>query len=97
MFLDSLLDSKLNERLSDGLKAYVWMYYREFTDAEKVDGDTIGVLAKLLEDVPNDLHLDEIVAEVEEMINGSGGIFSQTTGKHHGVGPTYDDDGELTT
>lgn len=94
-FLDSLHESKLNERLRDGLKAYVWLYYRDFTDATNLDRDTIFAMQKLLEDVSNDLYLDEIVTETEAEINAAGGVMSQTENVMHKVGPTYNDDGEL--
>ena len=90
-YFEGLVREGKRTALHDGLKAFVFLYYSNYTDATAVEPDTLRLLADLLEHVDLTEDVVEIVTEAEEEINQVGGIRSETSGKTHKVN-TYPDE-----
>lgn len=88
-FADGIHAQTLEDAFEAGVKAWVELYYRDFTDATEIDGDTLHHMQRAVELVNNDVIFEDVVTEAEESINANGGIRSHSDGKLHKVGPTF--------
>jgi hypothetical protein len=92
-FVDSLVREQNRTALTDGLKAFVRLYYDEFTDATEVEPEVLRTMVALLSALsmgPNE-DVEEIVSEIEQEINEGGGVRSDSDGMYHKV-CTYKED-----
>lgn len=77
---------KEEEALAEGIKAYVWLYFNDFTDATELEPDVVRKLEWLVNILEvTDLDLPELVTEAEQEINEAGGIRSDSDGTVHTV------------
>ncbi len=95
-FVEFLARARLETELSDGLQAFVRLYYESYTDATALDPDTLRRLEALLNVLDGPPDLEDLVTEVEDNINSEGGIRSATDGELHLVCTYPDDAGWLT-
>ncbi len=81
--LNSMTREAHRDTLADGLKAFVRLYYDEYTDATEVEPGALRALDAMLGYLSIDL--EGIVSEVEEEINDEGGVRSDSDGTYHKV------------
>lgn len=89
-YLDGLVQQGRRDALAQGLKAFVGLYFDEYTDATAVEPEVLVTLDNLLTVVPVDYDVEDLVRDAEADINAVGGVLSATTNKRHQVS-TYSD------
>ncbi len=81
VFADGWITSGRQERFTEGVEAFIHLYYAEYGDADEIDGTTLGALRTLCEgDVdPLEEVFDDLVARVEsEIADETGRTFKST-------------------
>lgn len=77
VFAHGLVDNGRREAVSEGLKAFVHLYYDEYSDAVALDSDTYRALEHLLllgnTDLLDDHDLNSLLAEVQGEITAQTG------------------------
>lgn len=86
-FLWSVARRRYERDLSDGLRAYVRLYYDTYTDATCIEPGSLRILESLVQslDYPGGMDVEEIVREEEAMLNDGGGVRSDSDGSVHQV------------
>jgi hypothetical protein len=68
--------------LGNGLIAAIIAYYENYTDATELEPSFISAMDTLVEMAGLGVDVYEVIFEAEQRINASGGIQSETGGRH---------------
>jgi metal-responsive CopG/Arc/MetJ family transcriptional regulator len=77
-FFDSLIDQRQREQFTEGLEAYVRLYYNEYTDAVEID----GTVWRALETLTQMSNFDVIEETVPELVSRVQKAITSETGRH---------------
>lgn len=74
IFFALLVDDSRRKQAQEGVKALIWQYYEDYTDATELDADFLGALRKVTSTIgSSDAYLsdtlDEVIRETENEIN----------------------------
>ncbi len=85
-FMDGFVAANMRETWAAGVKAWVHLYYHEYTDATQIEPEALRALLSLYDDwVSYDADALDLIREAEKEINDAGGVMSATTNERHPV------------
>ncbi len=84
VFAAGLIDGHRREAVADGLKAWIALYFEEYSDATDIDGDTWRHLEFMVGGPGNVSLVDETLEELidavtEELARDTGRMFTRYT------------------
>jgi len=78
--------------LAEGIKAFVRMYYQNYSDARRLDAYAVSAIEGMLMGAESSDDIEELVTEAETEINETGGVRSANDGTIHMVQTFEPDD-----
>lgn len=82
VFATSLHRQRLQQEFGDGLKAFVRLYYNNYTDAVRLEPNILDLLRQLVYEASASIDEDDLIREVEQEINDEGGVEGSDGVKH---------------